>query len=105
MASRPAVRRAVTIVVAILAMVAVVTRMVHRTEPGHRFAQAIAHGAATANAHTDDEAEDQNLTDDETAAGAVWAEHHPLAGSGACPDYSPAFRRGCVDRMNDAGAP
>lgn len=97
--------RALVVLAAILTMVAVVTRMVHRTEAGHRFAQAIVRGTAPANTIRDDDLEDQNLVDDEAAAGEVWAERHPWAGSGDCPDYSPTFRRGCRDRFNDPGAP
>lgn len=97
--------RSLVILAATLAMVAVVTRMVHRTEPGHRFAEAVAHGSAAANIVTDDDAEDRNLADDEKAAGEMWAEHHLWAGSGDCPRYSPAFRRGCIERLNDPGAP
>ena len=96
--------RSLVILAAILAMVAVVTCMVHRAEPGHRFAQAIVRGAAPANTVADD-AEDQNLSDDEAAAGELWAEHNPWAGFGDCPNYSPAFKRGCIDRLNDPGAP
>lgn len=93
--------RSLTILGAILAMVAIMARMVHRTEhPGRSTAQIIAIGKERHRALTDDDAGDQNLTDDEGAAGEVWADHHSGAGSGACPDYTPAFRRGCLDRMN-----
>jgi len=87
-------------------MAAIITRVAHRTEaPGADVAQSIAAGQAHAQALTEEGAEDRDLSDDETAAGEVWADHHKGEGSGACPTYSPAFRQGCVDRMNEPLAP
>jgi len=87
-------------------MAAIITRVAHRTEtPGAHAARSIATGQAHAQALTEEDAEDRDRTDDEAAAGEVWADHHKGEGSGACPDYSPAFRRGCVDRMNETLAP
>jgi hypothetical protein len=49
-----------------------------------------------AGAHDTDElhpdVDDENLQDDEAAAGALWAKHHPGEG---CPTDPPAFHRGC----------
>lgn len=92
--------RSLVILAAILVMVAVVTRIVHRTEPGHRFAMAVAHGSAMANIVADD-AEDQYLSDDEMTAGEMWAQHnHPITATD-CPRYSTAFRRGCARALSD----
>ena len=90
------VARCLVILAAILAMVAVVTRMVHRAEPGRRYAAVIAHSAATARTVIGDDAEDQNLLDDEMAAGVIWAQqNHPISAAD-CPRYSLAFRQGCA---------
>ncbi|SRR5258708_857256 len=90
------VARSLVILAAILAMVAVVVRMVHRAEPGHRYAQVIAHSTATARTVISDDAEDQNLLDDEMSAGVMWAQHnHPISAAD-CPRYSLAFRQGCA---------
>jgi hypothetical protein len=84
-------------------MAAIIIRMVHRTEtPGAQAARAIASGEARQPALTDDDAGDQDLADDEAAAGAVWADHHKGEGSGACPGYTPPFKRGCAGRMNES---
>jgi hypothetical protein len=94
------------ILAAVLAMAAITARMVHRSEvPGRVAARVIASGEARHRALTDEDAGDQNLSDDEGAAGQLWADHHKGAGSGACPDYSPAFRRGCIGRMNETLSP
>jgi hypothetical protein len=52
------IARSLIILAAILAMVAVVTRMVHRAETGHRYAQVIAHSSATARTAVGEDAED-----------------------------------------------
>ncbi len=87
--------RSLVILAAILAMAAVVTRLVHRAEPGRRFAQVIAHSAATARTVISDDAEDQNLSDDEMAAGEMWPQHNHPINTADCPRYSLAFRQGC----------
>jgi hypothetical protein len=85
--------------VVILAMVAVFVRMVRRSEPGHRYAQVIAHSAATARTVIGDDAEDQNLLDDEMAAGVMWAQHNRPTSAAGCPRYSLAFRQGCASYL------
>lgn len=105
-ARRVVLARWLTIVACLLAMAVVIIRMVHRTEaPGAQAARAIVSGETHRPALTVDDAGDQDLADDEAAAGEVWADHHKGEGSGACPNYSPAFRRGCADRMNNATSP
>jgi hypothetical protein len=100
-ASRTLLARWLTILGCLLAMAAVIVRMAHRAEtPGAQAARAIASGEARHAALTDDDAGDQDLSDDEAAAGEAWADHHKGAGPDACPDYSSAFRKGCLDRMN-----
>jgi len=92
--------RSLVILAAILAMVAVVARVVRRAEPGHRYAEVIAHGAATVRTVISDDAEDQNLFDDERAAGVMWAQHnHPIKFAD-CPRYSLAFRQGCASYVS-----
>lgn len=92
--------RYLTILAAVLAMVAIVARMERRTDNlGARAAQAITQSAVTAHYADPDDAEDQSLAEDEAAAGEMWADHHKNVGSGACPDYSAAFWRGCTGGM------
>lgn len=87
--------RCLVIAAVILAMVAVVTRMAHRVAPSRHYAQAIARGVVAAPPVTADDAEDQNLVDDELAAGELWAQHNYPARLTDCPLYSAAFRKGC----------
>jgi hypothetical protein len=91
--------RSLIILAAILAMVAILARMLHRANPGRPYAQAVANGAAVARTLTDDDAGDQNLRDDEVAAGAMWARQNHPASAADCPRYSVAFRKGCADQI------
>jgi hypothetical protein len=43
------------------------------------------------------DAEDQDLTDDEEDAGALWARDHRPAGVDQCPRSPVAFRKGCAE--------
>jgi hypothetical protein len=93
------IARALVVLATILAMVAVVERMAHRAEQGHRYAQMIAHSAATARTVIGDDAEDQNSSEDEMAAGVMWAQHNHPRSAADCPRYSLAFRRGCASNF------
>ena len=60
---------------------------------GHAAIAAVQH----ARAFDDADAEDDNLADDEVAAGALWARSHPDHGAASCPSAPKAFERGCID--------
>jgi len=94
---RELVERIAVIAVALLAIAALVAR--HEGSPaGRQFAQVIAFGA-DGDLDEAGAAEDQNLADDEKAAGEMWAQQHRGAGAAGCPAYSPAFQRGCLEAM------
>jgi hypothetical protein len=44
--------------------------------------------------------DDENLRGAEEDAGALWAKRHPGRASIACPQYSPAFLKGCASILN-----
>jgi hypothetical protein len=91
------------ILIAALAFVAIVTRMTRQNGAGRHFARAIAAGEAQGIIDEEGAAEDQNLADDERAAGELWAQHHRAASSAGCPGYSPAFLQGCLEAMKAPG--
>jgi len=98
---RELVERIALIAVALVAIAAIVAR--HQGSPaGRQFAQVIAFGA-DGDLDEAGAAQDQNLADEEKAAGQMWAQHHRAAGSAGCPDYSPSFVRGCLGAMGTPG--
>ena len=91
------------ILVVALAVIAVLARGLFQRQrsAGYREARTIATGYNRANLADAAEADDAKLSDDEAAAGGVWAKAHGLDRASGCPDYSPAFRKGCTDFVSD----
>lgn len=87
--------RLIIIGAALAAMLAVGLDMRHRREPGYAAAAAIEAGERRAQFADADAVEDQTLTGSDNEAGYLWAERRSLDRPGACPDFTPAFRRGC----------
>ena len=73
-----------------------------RTHPSRAAAMAAA--ANTGYRHPDrfagDDGDDDNLRGAAEDAGALWAKRHPGRASIACPQYSPAFLKGCASVLN-----
>jgi hypothetical protein len=82
-----------------LAVIAVLARGVFQQQrsAGYREGRAAAAGYTGASLGDGAGAEDAQLTDDEAAAGGMWARAHGLDRASGCPDYSPAFRKGCAE--------
>jgi hypothetical protein len=97
-------RRALLVIVA-LALIAVLARDLFQRQraSGYREGRAVAAGYARAAALDASAAEDAQLANDETAAGAMWAKDHALERASECPDYSAAFRRGCIGYLDGHG--
>jgi hypothetical protein len=79
-----------------LAIIGIVILGVDLTRP-KTAAQVIATGMSHPAPPPDLDPSDQNLDDDEAAAGAIWARAHPGASSADCPASPAAFLRGCVE--------
>jgi hypothetical protein len=79
-------------VIAVL-VVAYFVRAAHGRQQPSPAAQAMMVGKARGKAVTTPEGDDKALTDDEEAAGALWARRHP---GQRCPTDPVAFRRGCA---------
>jgi len=91
----------VFLVIVALAVIAILARAVLQPQrsAGYRKGRAIATGYSRANLGDESEADDAQLSDDETAAGGMWAKAHGLNRASECPEYSPAFRKGCAEYM------
>ena len=75
----------------------------HRPTAGQEVAQVIADRMSP---RPDAEAlEDEQLTGDDNEAGYRWAERRLLTDDGNCPNFSAAFRAGCIDYVDDQRAP
>lgn len=90
-------RRLLIALAAILAMVWIIGDLTGHPHSADPRAQAIETGQAKAAALAGAEAEDQNLSDDEEAAGALWARRHL---GQPCPIDPAPFRQGCADFVN-----
>jgi len=95
-------RRALVILAAALAAMAVLGRemLQRQRSSGYREATAVAAGYDQARTMDAGAAEDAQLSDDEGAAGAMWAKAHGLDRASECPTYSKAFHRGCADYLD-----
>jgi len=68
----------------------------HRNpNPGRATAKAIVSGYRQQRTLDAQDAEDQDLTDDEESAGALWAKDHRPRTVLECPGDPPAFYKGC----------
>ena len=73
--------------------------VMHRSTSGQEVAQVIVDRMAP---RPDAEAlVDERLTGDANEAGYRWAERRLLTDDTNCPNFSPAFRAGCIDYVND----
>lgn len=68
-----------------------------RDQAAGRNGQAVIRAYQRAGLEDGADAEDQTLTEDEAAAGAMWARAHPSNGPAACPSSPKAFEKGCAD--------
>jgi hypothetical protein len=93
---------AVVILAVLLMIVLIARQIIDRSPPPNAVASAILTGQAHARFATGDDAEDGDLSDDEAAAGAMWAKQHAADDPGQCPNYSAAFRKGCGDIVRAA---
>lgn len=92
-------RALLVLIFALMAMVAVTYDLVshHLMGGGAARAQAIIAGYQRQRTLDAQDAEDQDLTDDEEDAGALWARDHRPAGVDQCPRSPVAFRKGCAE--------
>jgi hypothetical protein len=88
---RPAIR--LLIIVAGSAVMAFLARDLTQPAPAVRAIEA---GMREPHALSEVDAEDQNLQQDEEAAGAMWARAHPTSGAADCPGRPATFHRGCI---------
>ena len=73
--------------------------VMHRPTDGQEVAKVVAARVAP---RPDAEAlVDERLTGDANEAGYRWAERRLLTDATDCPNFSPAFRAGCIDYVND----
>ena len=93
-------RRAAVLAAVSGALVALGTYFVtHPPTAGQIVAQVVADRMTPA---SDAEAlEDERLTGDANEAGYRWAERRLLTDDTNCPNFSPAFRKGCTDYVGD----
>jgi hypothetical protein len=106
MASRRLTTRLFILAVA-LAVIAILARGLFERQrsAGYREGREIANGYSRSDLADSAEADDAKLSDDEGAAGAMWAKAHGVDRPSECPTYSPAFHRGCTDYVSDQPAP
>jgi hypothetical protein len=92
----PLARRVMVLLLA-LAVIAVLARGVFQAQrsAGYREGRAAAAGYTRTSVLEEAEASDAQLSDDEAAAGAMWAKDRQLRDAAECPDYSRAFKNGC----------
>ena len=101
---RPLATRVFIVIVA-LAVIAVLARGVFQQQrsAGYREGRTAAAGYTRASLGDEAAADDAQLSDDEAAAGGMWARTHGLDRASECPDYSAAFRRGCAGYVSGQG--
>jgi len=86
------------LIIALIAMIAVAWDVVSNRSPRPgRLAQAAMAGYQRQRGLDAQDAEDQDLTADEEAGGALWAKDHRPAGVDQCPTSPVAFRKGCAE--------
>ncbi|MEP6967808.1 MAG: hypothetical protein ABI906_06985 [Pseudomonadota bacterium] len=89
-------------VVFAMAVVAQVLISDRRRSPSPSTAQAITAGMSRFHAPGPAEPEDETLSDNVAAAGAMWAERHRPLNADECPNYTADFRKGCADYVTGA---
>lgn len=98
--SRPSRARAFLLIgITIGLMIAVGAHLIRRQAVSHSLstAQVVTGGYDKSRAVHLAEPEDETLSDDVAAAGAMWAERHRPLNADECPDYTVDFRKGCAD--------
>lgn len=97
-------RAALGLIAVVIAMAVIAQALISRQyrPPRSPTAQAIAAGMSHGGTTLLAEPEDETLSDDVTAAGAMWAERHRPLNVDECPDYTAAFRKGCADFVTGA---
>ncbi|MEO8926934.1 MAG: hypothetical protein ABI306_07195 [Caulobacteraceae bacterium] len=88
---------ALIILAVLLAGVLIARAVIDRPRPPlEQAGRAILAGEAQAREYVAQEAQDRDLTDDEAAAGQIWAKAHGATDPTECPLDPPQLRRGCV---------